>query len=82
MPQKRIDRCYIIGQPLELNVEHGKTYFTNLDLKLIDAFTISWTGSIVSIPESEAMFRDEARFKKAPEIKVYQEDINNPFIKE
>lgn len=81
MTQKQMDKVYLYKEPTELNVEHGKTYFTNVDIKLHDAFTINFTGSIVSIPESEAMFRDEIRFEKRPEISFSQEDTNNPFIR-
>ena len=39
------------------------------------------TSRLVSMPESERMFKDEDRFKKNPEIKIVQEDKDNPYIK-
>ncbi len=33
---------------------------------------------VFTIPESEAMFKDEKRFKKNPEVKGYEVDLNKP----
>lgn len=80
--QKVIDKNFLSGPPLEIEVTHGKTYFANTDLKLKEgALQAYFTGKLVSISESEGMFNDEERFKKDPQIKEYQEDINKAFIR-
>ena len=80
--QKVIDKNFLSGSPLEIEVIHGKTYFANTDLKLKEgALQAYFTCKLVTIPESEGMYNEEERFKKDPEIKGYQEDSNNTFIK-
>jgi len=80
--QKIIDKYFLSGPPLEIDIIHGKTYFSNIDLKVKEgALRVSWTGKLVTIPESEGMYKDEERFKKFPEINEFQEDGNNVFIK-
>jgi hypothetical protein len=79
--QKVIDKQFMSGQTLELDVKHGNTFFVNVDQKLTDGFRIFWVSKLVSIQESEGMFKDEARYKKSPGIEVYQEDNSNPYIK-
>jgi hypothetical protein len=80
--QKDIDKHFRSGIPLEIDVTHGKTYFVNVDTKVREGFAkVSYTVSLVAIPESESMYRDEERFIKIPEIKEFQEDIKNPVIK-
>jgi hypothetical protein len=80
--QKVIDKNFLLGPPLEIDIIHGKTYFANTELKIKEgALQAYFTGKLVIIPESEAMFRDEERFKENPAIMEYSEDINNAFIK-
>jgi hypothetical protein len=80
--QKTIDKQFLSGPPLEIDVVHGKTSFINVDLKVKEgALLVYFTAQLVAIPESESMFREEERFKKFPEIIEYQEDVSQPFIK-
>jgi hypothetical protein len=79
--EKTINKCFHSGPPLEMDVSQGKTYFTNIDMKDQSKLQVNVTAQLVSIPESEGMFKDEARFKKNPVVKEFQEDKSNPFIK-
>jgi hypothetical protein len=80
--QKNIDKQFLSGKPLEIDIVHGKTYFANVDIKQVDKGLLAYfTTQIVSIPESESMYKDEPRFIKFPEIKEFIEDVNSPFIK-
>ena len=62
-------------------MKNGKKYYLHVDMKDKSAFLVNVITSLISIPESESMFKEEDRFKKNPEIKECQEDINNPIIK-
>lgn len=79
--EKIINKQYHSGKSLEMEVFHGKTYFLNVDMKDQSKLRVNVTTQLVSIPESEGMFKDEERFEKHPEIKEYEEDKNNLFIK-
>ncbi len=79
--KRLIDKYYHSGPPVTIDASHGKTYFLNIDMKDHTKLMIDVTTQLVSIPESESMFKDEDRFKKNPEIKIVQEDKDNPYIK-
>ena len=79
--EKIINKRFHSGPVLEMDVSNGKTYFINVDMKDRSIILVDLTTQLVSIPESEGMFKDVKRFKKHPDIKIYQEDINNPFLK-
>lgn len=79
--EKRIEKYLHYGTPLAMEVSHGKTYFLNVDMKDLSKIKINSITSLVSIPESEANFKDEKRFKRNPVIKECKENINDPLIK-
>ena len=79
--EKKIEKYLHYGPPWQMEVSRGKTYFLNVDMKDLSKVKINSITKVVSILESEKMFKDEKRFEKNPEIKECKEDINNPFIK-
>jgi hypothetical protein len=79
--ERVIAKYYHSGPPVTIDASHGKTYFLNIDMKDHTKMLIDVTAQLVSIPESESMFNEEDRFKKNPEIKIVQEDKDNPYIK-
>jgi hypothetical protein len=68
----RLDKYYHPGPPLELNVKNGNTYYLNVDLKEYRDGMVNLDYKLVMIPESEAMFKDESRFKKNPDIQKFK----------
>jgi hypothetical protein len=79
--EKTVNKYFHSGPVLEMDVSNGKTYFINADMKDQTKIFVNVTSQLVAIPESEGMFKDFKRFNKHPEIKEYQEDIHNAFIK-
>jgi hypothetical protein len=71
-PQEEIDKFYHQGPFLELNVANGNTYYLNVDTKEIVGMGINLNYQLVKIPESEGMFKEEKRFKKNPEINLFE----------
>jgi len=70
--EKIIDKCFHIGPVLEMDVFPGKTYFLNIDMKDQSKMKVNVTSQLVSIQDSEVMFKDEKRFKKHNEVHGYK----------